>query len=259
VSRLADLRLSAETAETFASTLYEEWGSFGLLGFDNLEQMFVECGDTIFVAHEQGEYGPSPLAVLQTTLLNVGGDPKRLAALFPSFADLTSVDALRQAAHSGGDTAVLLQITVIHEGMRRGGLGSLLRDTALDMLDRSVNYALTTTPVDPGTDNAEISLDDATSFTAAMRFHARGGAEPTIFLPASSGLPMTRNPDTQATSWLCGTSAILKVAGARTHLPRGMAKEHRAVGMCRFDPTSRASNVQRCSTNELNVWSSEWR
>jgi hypothetical protein len=183
VARLSDLQLDPETLGAIQSSLREEWGSFALLGFDNIEQMAADCGGTVFVAYLEGAGGITPLAVLQTTSLDIAGDPSRLAGLFPTFADLTTAEALRRGASVGGDTVVLLQITVIDKDMRRGGLGSQLRNEALEMLNGSIKYALTTTPIDVNAEEAVLALQDPETFTGAMRFHARGGAEPTIRLP----------------------------------------------------------------------------
>jgi hypothetical protein len=194
VSRLRSLRADAEALETLENALRAEWGTFGLLGFSSIEEMRNACGKMVFVAYRQGDNGVTPVAILQTTLLDVAGDAGRLAARHPSFLDLTSKASLRDAQLIGGDTAVLLQITVIDEGLRRGGLGSLLRDTALTMLDRSVDYALTTTPIDVNPGGTEPSFDDPSTFTSAMRFHARGGAVPVLRLSGYKTDPTGESP-----------------------------------------------------------------
>src|SRR5438445_6646326 len=43
-------------------------------------------------------------------------------------------EALKRASTRGGDTVILLQITVLDRDERGGGLGSLLRNAALHML-----------------------------------------------------------------------------------------------------------------------------
>jgi hypothetical protein len=77
---------------------------------------------------------------------------------------------------------VLLQITTLGPTDRGGGLGSLLRNAVLNMLPDQVLYALTTTPVD-GTKTESIDPDDPSTYSPAMRFHARGGANPARILP----------------------------------------------------------------------------
>src|SRR5690606_31081594 len=78
---------------------------------------------------------------------------------------------------------VLLQITVLGRQERGGGLGSLLRNAALHMQPSDVRFALTTTPVDRASGAAELNLEDPGTYTAAMRFHVRGGATPAMLLP----------------------------------------------------------------------------
>ncbi len=76
----------------------------------------------------------------------------------------------------------MLQITTLGKTERGGGTGSLLRNAALSMLDARVAYALTTTPVD-GTRVEDIDVELPKTYSAAMRFHARGGANPARILP----------------------------------------------------------------------------
>ena len=159
--------------------LEKEWGSFAFLGFDDVHKMAAEAGQTIFVVVERGEDGPKARGIVQTTLADVHGDAELLEEAYPSFQSLTSRDAWK---HAGGDTAVLLQITTLGPTERGGGLGSLLRNAVLNMLPKEVQFALTTTPIDGVRTEAIDSADPAT-YTPAMRFHARGGANPARVLP----------------------------------------------------------------------------
>jgi len=183
VERLIDLRNDRENLDRLERALRTEWGEFGLLGFASIDELTAEAGRNVFVARvlEDGRWLAK--GACQTTLVNVHGDPNLLRRAFGSFQDLTSRDAFHRARARGGDTAVLLQIAVFAEGERGIGLGSLLRSTVLHMLDADVRYALTTTPVDTDNGAAGLKLGDPKSFTPSMRFHARGGAVPTLVLP----------------------------------------------------------------------------
>jgi hypothetical protein len=183
VERLSDLRYDAEGLATIEAGLVREWGPFGLLGFESAAEMARVAGGTIFVAEVREGERFVPKGIVQTILVEAGGDPERLLADYPTFGELTSRDSWRKSGH-GGDTVVLLQITVFEA--RGGGLGSLLRNAVLNMIGKDVRHALTTTPVDPVRakrqtgKRAKVSIDDPKTYTAAMRFHAHAGATPSV-------------------------------------------------------------------------------
>jgi hypothetical protein len=145
--------------------------------------MLDRAGDTIFVVVERDASGVSARGIVQTILADVHGDAALLQETYPDFAALTSAESWKRARHRGGDTAVLLQITTLVQSKRGGGIGSLLRNAVLNMLDARVAYALTMTPVDGATLD-EVNLEDPKTYTAAMRFHARGGAVPARIIPS---------------------------------------------------------------------------
>ncbi len=182
VERLSDLRNEKQMLSEIEAGLRKEWGTFALLGFEDIDAMAAEAGRTIFVVVERDAEGAKARGIVQTTLADVHGEPQLLTEAYPSFEALTSHEAWKNARHHGGDTAVLLQITTLGASERGGGLGSLLRNAVLNMLGAGVRYALTTTPID-GTTRDTVDVDDAATFTPAMRFHQRGGANPTRILP----------------------------------------------------------------------------
>jgi hypothetical protein len=184
VVRLNELRDDAESLDAIEAGLRNEWGEFALLGFDSLRQLAAKAGNTVLVAlvEEDGRFVPK--AALQTTVGNFRGDPSRLHTKFDSFQSLTSAAALTKASRHGGDTAVFLQITVFGKDDRGLGLGTLLRDAGLNLVEDRVKYAITTTPIDRLPERPPLDLEDTNTFTAAMRFHARGGAAPVLVLPA---------------------------------------------------------------------------
>lgn len=178
VRRLSDLRHEKAMMAEIAEELEAEWGSFAYLGFENIDQMAAEAGRTIFVVVEESEAGLQARGIVQTTVADVHGDAELLEEAYPSFAALTSREAWKNARSGHGDTAVLLQITTLGPvDQRGGGLGSLLRNTVLNMLPKGVKYALTTTPID-GAQAESIDGEDPSTYTPAMRFHSRGGASP---------------------------------------------------------------------------------
>jgi len=179
VERLSDLRGDTRSLEAVEAGLRKEWGAFGLLGFENIWEMAKEAGPTIFIASIVEDGLKTPVGALQTIRGDYHGDPELLREEYTDFASLTGHDAWRKSQRKGGDTAVLLQITVFAKDGRGGGLGSLLRDAVLHMLPDEVHFALTTTPADA--DAVEIA--NAKTFNPAMRFHAKGGATPTLLLP----------------------------------------------------------------------------
>jgi hypothetical protein len=182
VERMADLRDDKDLLATIDQGLRDEWSSFAFLGFESIDEMAARAGRTIFVVVEQDEEGRKARGIVQTILTDVHGDVELLADAYPSFNALTSAESWKSSRSHGGDTAVLLQITTLGQSERGGGLGSLLRNTVLNMLDKSVKFALTATPVDDAATDS-LDLEDAATFTAAMRFHARGGALPAAILP----------------------------------------------------------------------------
>ena len=184
IVRLHELRDDVNALEAIEAGLRNEWGEFGLLGFESIAQLATRAGNTVLVALVGDDDGFVPRAALQTTIDNFGGDPSRLRGKFGSFQSLTSAQALARASRHSGDTAVFLQITVFGKDDRGLGLGTLLRDAGLNLLDGRVKYAITTTPVDCSPERPPLDLEDNTTFTAAMRFHARGGASPVLVLPA---------------------------------------------------------------------------
>ncbi|HEU0074212.1 MAG TPA: hypothetical protein VFS30_09385 [Dehalococcoidia bacterium] len=182
IEKLSDLRYDQQALKTIASGLEDEWGEFAYLGFKDLREMMSKAGDTIFVVVERDETGAKALGIVQTILADVHGDAELLQETYPDFAALTSPAAWKRSRTHGGDTVVLLQITTLVKSKRSSGTGSLLRNAALNMLDARVSYALTTTPVD-GALLGDVDVELPKTYTAAMRFHARGGASPARTLP----------------------------------------------------------------------------
>jgi hypothetical protein len=180
VETLWDIRDDAARLAQIEGALREEWGEYALLGFSSAERMATLAGRWILVASDAESH--RPLGALQTTLVEAAGDPARLREQYPTFEDLTQPKVWARARRHGGDTAVLLQITIFGRNERGAGLGSLLRNAALHMQDRHVRFALTMTPIDG--DARRLDLQDESTFTPAMRFHARGGAQATAILPA---------------------------------------------------------------------------
>jgi hypothetical protein len=196
VERLSDLRSDKAALTAIEEGLRQEWGAFGLLGFDSAADMAREAGQTIFIASLIEEGAKTPIGSLQTILADCHGDPELLGAEYSDFAALTDRKAWRQSRRRGGDTSVLLQITVFAKDGRGGGIGSLLRDAVLHMLPEDVRFALTATPAD----GDAVSLGDKTTFNPAMRFHLKGGAAPTIVLrnykpPAAGETPSVHGKD----------------------------------------------------------------
>jgi hypothetical protein len=183
VARLSELRDDPENLALIDAGLRKEWGPFALLGFESLDEMLSQAGNSTFIGLVQEDVGFVAKAALQTTFVDAHGAPELLRDAYASFESLTSAEAMHRAARKGGDTAVLLQITVFGNDNRGLGLGTLLRDAALNMLEEDVAYALTATPVDVAPGKPALSLDDSATFTPAMRFHGKGGAVPTVFLP----------------------------------------------------------------------------
>jgi hypothetical protein len=184
IVRLGELKDDASALSVIEDGLRREWGEFAFLGFDTLRDLASSAGRLVLVALVDDGEGFVPRAALQTTFADCAGDPGRLRDELPSFRDLTAARALKRAAKRGGDTVVCLQITVFGADDRGLGLGSLLRDAGLNLLDEEVRYALTTTPIDLAPAQPALDLEDKSTFTASMRFHARGGAVPVMVLPA---------------------------------------------------------------------------
>jgi len=183
VERLSELKHDAESLALIEAGLKKEWGHFGLLGFDSIQDMLAQAGNSVFIALLQDGNKFLPKAALQTTTVDIGGDPQTLRLAYRNFDELTSAEAMHAASKRHGDTALLLQITVFDQENRGIGIGSLLRDAGLNLLDESVKYALTMTPVDVAPGKPALDLADAATYTPAMRFHGKGGAVPTIGLP----------------------------------------------------------------------------
>jgi hypothetical protein len=181
IEKLSDLRYDMQALETIAAGLEDEWGEFAYLGFADVREMLARAGDTIFAVVERGESGAKALGIVQTILTDVHGNAELLQQTYPDFATLTGTESWKRSRH-GGDTVVLLQITTLGKSDRGAGTGSLLRNAALNMLDAHVSYALTTTPVD-GAMLGDVDVELPQTYTAAMRFHARGGASPARTLP----------------------------------------------------------------------------
>jgi hypothetical protein len=182
IEKLSDLRHDKSMMDAIAGSLEEEWGEFAYVGFETIDEMARKAGDTIFVVVERNETGAKALGIVQTILTSVGGDAGLLQQAYPDFAALTSAGSWKRSSSRKGDTVVLLQITTLGKSERGGGTGSLLRNAALNMLDGRVGYALTTTPVD-GALLGDVNVELPKTYTAAMRFHARGGASPARTLP----------------------------------------------------------------------------
>ncbi len=187
IQRLWDLRAEKENLESIGEGLFAEWGASAFLGFHDIGEMAAKAGQGIFIAQRSLDDGDKQTAVLQTIRAEIGGDAEKLLEEFPTFAELISLDTWHNSTHKGGDTVILLQITTLGRQERGGGLGSLLRNAALHLQPEEVKFALTTTPVDnsPG---SVLKLNDPGTYTPAMRFHIRGGAAPTIVLPAYKAL-----------------------------------------------------------------------
>jgi hypothetical protein len=177
VTTLEELQDDDQALESIQRELLAEWGPFAPRDIDDMRRMAHNAGRFIFAIqfYEDGELGPVS-GVLQTGLVDAGGDPARLQSAYPTFDAITGGGSWETAASMRGDTAALLQITAF--GDRSKGVGSRLRDTALHMLPPSVRYALTTTPVPEGFD---LESDPETS--PATRFHFRGGARPAGYAP----------------------------------------------------------------------------
>jgi hypothetical protein len=182
VEKLSDLRYEAGVLDAIEQGLREEWGEFAFLGFKDVREMLSKAGDTIFVVVERSEGGISARGIVQTILTDVHGDAALFQETHPDFTALTSAESFKHSRGKGSDTAVMLQITTLIQSNRGGGVGSLLRNAVLNMLDGRVAYALTTTPVD-GAAIADVNVEDPKTYTPAMRFHARGGAVPARKLP----------------------------------------------------------------------------
>ena len=182
VQRLSDLRHDTKMLDAIQEGLEKEWGSFAFLGFEDVYEMAAAAGGTIFVVVERVEGERIARGIVQTILTDVHGDAALLEQAYPSFQSLTARENWKRSRSHGGDTAVLLQITTLGPTERGGGLGSLLRNAVLNMLPKQVEYALTTTPVD-GAKTGSIDGEDPSTYTPAMRFHARGGANPARILP----------------------------------------------------------------------------
>jgi hypothetical protein len=183
VEKLSDLRYEPAVLDAIESGLRDEWGEFAFLGFEDVREMLAHAGETTFVVVERNASGVSARGIVQTILTDVHGDAALLQETYPDFATLTSPASWKRSRSRGGDTAVLLQITTLAQSKRGGGVGSLLRNAVLNMLDGRIAYALTTTPVD-GAALADVNVEDPKTYTAAMRFHARGGAAPARTLPS---------------------------------------------------------------------------
>ena len=181
VEKLSDLRYESDVLDAIDRGLRDEWGEFAFLGFEDVREMLARAGDTIFVVVERDASGVTARGIVQTILAGVHGDAALLLDTYRDFASLTSPESWKRSRNKGGDTAVLLQITTLVQSKRGGGIGSLLRNAVLNM-DARVAYALTTTPVD-GSGLADVDVANSKTYTAAMRFHARGGASPARTLP----------------------------------------------------------------------------
>jgi hypothetical protein len=182
IEKLSDLRYDKQALEAIAGGLEEEWGEFAYVGCKNIRDMLAKAGDSTFVVVERDESGAKALGIVQTILTNVHGDAALLQETYPDFETLTNPESWKRSRAHGGDTVVLLQITTLGKSERGGGTGSLLRNAALNMLEGRVTYALTTTPVD-GALLGDVDVELPKTYTAAMRFHARGGASPARTLP----------------------------------------------------------------------------
>lgn len=197
IEKLSDLRYDKQALAAIASGLEEEWGEFAYVGFKSIRDMLARAGDTIFVVVERDESGARALGIVQTILTDVHGDAALLQETYPDFETLTSAESWNRSRAHAGDTVVLLQITTLGKSERGGGTGSLLRNAALNMLDNRVAYALTTTPVD-GALLGDVGVELPKTYTAAMRFHARGGASPARTLPGykqPAGAPTKHGED----------------------------------------------------------------
>src|SRR4051812_2325154 len=183
VERLSELKHDAESLALIEAGLKKEWGHYGLLGFDSIHDMLAQAGNSVFIALLQDDDKFLPKAALQTTTVDIDGDPQTLHLAYRNFDELTSAEAMHAASKRHGDTALLLQITVFDQENRGIGIGSLLRDAGLNLLDDSVKYALTMTPVDVAPGKPALDIAQAATYTPAMRFHGKGGAVPTIGLP----------------------------------------------------------------------------
>jgi hypothetical protein len=183
IQRLWDIQPEKEDIAKIGDGLLAEWGSFAFLGFDSIAEMAAKAGQSIFVAQRRLDERDTQTCVLQTIRIQANGDPALLLEQHSTFADLTSNKSWNESIYRGGDTVVFLQITTLGRQERSAGLGTLLRNAALHMQGSEVKFALTTTPVDQDS-GAVLNLEDPNTYTPAMRFHVRGGAKPTLLLPA---------------------------------------------------------------------------
>lgn len=232
VERLADLRFDREALAAVERGLRAEWGDSALLGFASVEAMAAQAGTTTFVARRREGERLVVKGALQSILTDVHGDAALLAEAYPTFQSLTEEDSWRRSRRRGGDTAVLLQITVFDEAERGAGLGSLLRGAALNMLPKDVRYALTTTPV-AAAQRERLRLAEPETYNAAMRFHARGGAEPALLLPgfkAGVDVVVMRYARNEAGEWPAPRPAMrLRSAGPLGERLTRTARRLRAV------------------------------
>jgi hypothetical protein len=172
VSTLDDLRDDDAALEMIQQELLAEWGPFAPRDLEDMRRMARNAGRFVYTIRffEDGGLGPV-VGLLQTGLVEAGGDPQRLLAIYPTFDAITGGGTWDTAATMRGDTAILLQITSF--GDRSRGVGSRLRDAALYLLPPSVRFALTTTPVPDG-----FTLESDPESIPPVRFHYRGGARP---------------------------------------------------------------------------------
>ena len=195
IDRLSDLRRNRDVIEVMERELQREWGPFAFLGLPDCETMIDLAGRSVFVASQLDGDVWVAKGCVQTTFIKSKGDAASLLAAYPTFRDLTDRAAWRKSRRGGVDTIVLLQITVFRGQDRGGGFGSLLRNALLNLLPSEIKYAFTTTPIDSEAGAAGLDLTLPASYTPAMKFHARGGAQPALVLPGYKQPP----PDTAST------------------------------------------------------------
>ena len=184
IDTLYNMRDERRALATIARGLQEEWGAFGPKDNSEMNRMVDGAGNRVYVGREvlDRQLG-SPLIVLQTGVADVKGEPHRLTEKHPTYCHITSGETWTGFGEMKGDTALLLQITTLDEDARNNGIGSVFRGGVLSVLDDSIRWALTTTPVPRDFYDKLVSsavpLEElehgVLAFPPAVRFHYNGG------------------------------------------------------------------------------------
>ena len=102
VEALAELKHDRESLDLIEAGLRREWGHFGLLGFETIDDMLSQAGRSVFIALLLEGDRFLPKAALQTTTLDIGGDPEALHQTYRDFEELTSAAAMHAASRRHG-------------------------------------------------------------------------------------------------------------------------------------------------------------